>query len=576
MIREHLRRMASLVTATALLATAPASVWAKGDDKTSNERVSDQRLLSEKNAGKGTQPVTPTTATPIKNVVVIFQENISFDHYFATYPYATNPVTETPFTAKANTPTVDNLLSGGLLTSNPNSTQPFRMDPVMSVTCDQNHSYTPEQSALDHGLMDKFPENTGSGNPGGASACDDYGKGAGVVMGYFDGNTTTAYWNYAQYYAMSDNSHGTMFGPSTVGALNLISGTTSLATLQPSADGSHAATTANASGSIGGSALTGVAIGDPRPFYDDCVATDPTTSKLFTKIRISVTGKNVGDLLNAKGLTWGWFQGGFAPTGTSTSTAPWQAGLPVCGAHTRGLAGDDAITTSGDYIPHHEPFQYFSQSNNQAHTRPSDSGLIGTSSDGANHQYDLQDFWTALEEDRLPTVTYLKAAAYQDGHPGYSDPLDEQNFVVDVVNALENSKYWPTLAIIIAYDDSDGWYDHALGPIVNQSAVSDDTLAGPGSCGSGSTNTQGQCGYGPRLPLLVISPYAKQNYVDHVATDQSSILRFIEDNWSLGRIGGNSSDVKAGTLNGLFDFSDKNRAPKLILDDSTGTVLQQN
>jgi phospholipase C len=116
----------------------------------------------------------------------------------------------------------------------------------------------------------------------------------------------------------------------------------------------------------------------------------------------------------------------------------------------------------------------------------------------------------------------------------------------------------------------------ALGPIVNQSAVSDDTLAGPGSCGSSSTNTQGQCGYGPRLPLLVISPYAKQNYVDHVATDQSSILRFIEDNWSLGRIGGNSSDVKAGTLNGLFDFSDKNRAPKLILDDSTGTILQQN
>jgi hypothetical protein len=115
-----------------------------------------------------------------------------------------------------------------------------------------------------------------------------------------------------------------------------------------------------------------------------------------------------------------------------------------------------------------------------------------------------------------------------------------------------------------------------LGPIVNQSAVSDDTLAGPGSCGSSSTNTQGQCGYGPRLPLLVISPYAKQNYVDHVATDQSSILRFIEDNWSLGRIGGNSSDVKAGALNSLFDFSDKNRAPKLILDDSTGTILQQN
>jgi phospholipase C len=86
MIREHLRRMASLLTATALLAAAPASVWANGDDKTLNGRISDQRLLSEKNTGKGTQPVTPTTATPIKNVVVIFQENISFDHYLLRTP----------------------------------------------------------------------------------------------------------------------------------------------------------------------------------------------------------------------------------------------------------------------------------------------------------------------------------------------------------------------------------------------------------------------------------------------------------------------------------------------------------
>ncbi len=87
-----------------------------------------------------------------------------------------------------------------------------------------------------------------------------------------------------------------------------------------------------------------------------------------------------------------------------------------------------------------------------------------------------------------------------------------------------------------------------------------------------AAGTQGRCGYGPRLPLLVISPYAKQNYVDHRATDQSSILRFIEDNWSLGRIGGDSSDVKAGRLNGMFDFDDNNRAPRLILNIANGTV----
>jgi phospholipase C len=349
--------------------------------------------------------------------------------------------------------------------------------------------------------------------------------------------------------------------------------------LEPSADGSTPATTGNASGNIAGSALTGAAIGDPRPYFDDCVATDPTTSNLFKKIRIMVTGKNVGDLLNAKGLTWGWFQGGFAPTGVATTGA--NAGKAICGQSHTGLAGNDASTTSGDYIPHHEPFQYFAQTANPHHTRPSDSALIGTSGDGANHQYDIQDFWTALDEDRLPAVSYLKAAAYQDGHPGYSDPIDEQNFLVNTINALENSKYWPNLAIIIAYDDSDGWYDHATGPIVNQSAVTDDAFAGAGSCGSGKTNTQGQCGYGPRQPLLVISPYAKQNYVDHVATDQSSILRFIEDNWSLGSIGSitaapavsNSSDVKANSLMGLFDFTSGAKAPQVILDESTGAVL---
>jgi len=172
-------------------------------------------------------------------------------------------------------------------------------------------------------------------------------------------------------------------------------------------------------------------------------------------------------------------------------------------------------------------------------------------------------------------VTYLKAGAYQDGHPGYSDPIDEQVFDVGVINAIMNSPYWNDTAIIIAYDDSDGWYDHVLGPIVNQSAVSDDALAGTANCGSPSAvGYQGQCGYGPRQPLIVISPFAKENYVDHRVTDQSSILRFIEDNWNLGRIGENSTDFKAGRLNGLFDFDNSNSP--LILDPASGVVLNNN
>ena len=503
------------------------------------------------------------TATPIKHVIVIFGENESFDHYFATYPYATNPKGEPAFHAKDDTPRADNLLAGGLLDQNPNSTQPFRMDTgLASVTCDQGHSYTPEQQAVDHGLMDKFPEFVGSGSSA-SSPCNDYGKGPGVTMGYFDGNTVTALWNYAQHFAMSDNSYGTMYGPSTVGALNLIAGTTAGATLFPTKPNGGAA---SAGGSIANGATTGAIIGDPRPAGDECVLTSPG---LQGTTMVSLTGTNVGDLLNAKHLTWGWFQGGFAPTSTDSK------GRAVCGAHHVGLAGDDIVTTVGDYIPHHEPFQYFKSTQNLHHVQPSDPALIGTSSDGANHQYDLSAFWTALGEDRLPSVTYLKASAYQDGHPGYSDPIDEQNFVVSVVNAVANGPYWKDTAIVLAYDDSDGWYDHVLGPVVNQSAVADDALAGPGNCGSATSATQGRCGMGPRLPLIVISPYAKQNYIDHRVTDQSSILRFIEDNWDLGRVGGESADAKAGTLWGLFDFDDEHHASRLILDPANGKVLDR-
>jgi phospholipase C len=354
-----------------------------------------------------------------------------------------------------------------------------------------------------------------------------------------------------------------MFGPSAVGAINLVAGTTATATLvAQEPNGSPA----SAAGTIANGANSGALIGDARPAGDECVLTNPG---LQTTTLVTMAGRTVGDLLNSKQITWGWFQGGFAPTGYDAK------GRAICAAHHAGLAGDDAVETVGDYIPHHEPFQFFTSTQNLHHVLPKDDSLIGTSLDGANHQYDLSAFWTALGEGRLPSVTYLKAAAYQDAHPGYSDPIDEQAFVVGVINAVQNSAFWGDTAIIIAYDDSDGWYDHVLGPVVNQSAVSDDALVAPGNCGSSSAASQGRCGYGPRLPLLVISPYAKQNYIDHRTVDQSSILRFIEDNWDLGRIGADSSDSKAGMLNGLFDFSEGQRASKLILDPSTGVELSR-
>jgi phospholipase C len=489
-----------------------------------------------------------STTTPIRHLVVIFQENVSFDHYFGTYPNAANPAGQPAFHAAPGTPAV-NGLSQQLLTANPNAANPFRLDRSQALTCSQNHSYTAEQKAFDGGAMDKFVENTNRPTCGTPGAFQNPNE----VMGYYDGNTVTGMWNLAQHFAMSDNSYSTVFGPSTPGALNLVSGQTH------AVEASSTGVIDNVPGELANSTV----IGDPDPLSDDCAA----------GFRVQLKGRNVGDLLNAKRVTWGWFQGGFRPTVPSSGTTPAQ-----CASSHNNIAGNPVR----DYSPHHEPFQYYASTANPHHLPPSSPAMIGQT-DQANHQYDLADFHSALQQHRLPAVSFLKAAGYQDGHAANSDPLDEQHFVVDTINKIGTSPEWRDTAVVVAYDDSDGWYDHAFAANVNPSmdkvnTPSSDQMNGNGLCGSATATPlggfQGRCGYGPRQPLLVVSPYAKQNHVDHTLTDQTSILRFIEDNWRTGRIGGSSFDELAGPLTGMLDLTHEGRRTRAVqLDPETGLVV---
>jgi phospholipase C len=193
----------------------------------------------------------------------------------------------------------------------------------------------------------------------------------------------------------------------------------------------------------------------------------------------------------------------------------------------------------------------------------------------------VQDFYAAVAEGTFPAVSFIKAPAYQDGHAGYSDPLDEQTFLVDLINFLEAQPTWSSTAVVIMYDDSDGWYDHQVGPIVNTSTGTADALTSPGFCGTAATSLPGlnpanlhalgRCGYGPRLPLLIISPWAKQNFVDHSVTDQSSIIHFIEDNWLSGqRIGNGSFDGIANSIAQMFNFTKIRTNGMLFLNPTTG------
>ncbi|MEU6478631.1 alkaline phosphatase family protein [Streptomyces sp. NPDC047017] len=514
-------------------------------------------------AGSGGHGGHPATATPIQHVVVLFDENISFDHYFATYPKAAN-TDGTKFTAARNTPRdIDTLAHAGLLEHNPNQYTPKRLTPGQAVTCDQNHSYGPEQYAYNGGRADRFVQNTEVDKCSGGL----FGE-PGLVMDYYDGNTVTAMWNYAQHYALSDRSFGSSYGPSTPGAVNLASGQThGIISVDPASGTEHPRQTATPDPSVVKSPDAhgvGTMINDPDPAFDDCAGKNHTSSDALAVMK----GRNIGDLLDAKGVSWGWFQGGFRPT---TAWSGEQGEYAKCDAAHANVGGARSV----DYSPHHDPFAYYASTANPHHLPPRDVAEIGHAG-RANHNYDLTDLTAALKAGRLPAVSFVKAPSYQDGHAGYSDPVDEQHFLVGQINAIQSAPQWRSTAIVIAYDDSDGWYDHAYARVRNGSA---DTAPGSNgkatdapACQAGpkaAGGYQDRCGPGTRQPLLVISPYSKVNKVDHTQTDQASVIRFIEDNWHTGRIGDHSFDATAGPLTGMFDFRHPNGRQLLLNTDGS-------
>jgi phospholipase C len=597
-----------------------------------------------------------TTSTPIKHVVVILQENESFDHYFGTYPNAANTDGQA-FHAARHTPAVDGLPpaishslppslrhSDNLLTSNPNAAQPQRLDSSATgasgsaggqLTCDEDHNYSDEQQAFDGGRMDHFVQSVGTD----AGSKSPFGSPclASQVMDYFDGDTVTALWNYAQHFSMSDNSFGVTFGPSSPGAINVTAGDTGNVDTSHMANNPSVSTPTSPNGDItpdgkGGFSMTN----DAQPYWDDC----------STRDAIAFNGTNIGDTLNKAGLSWGWFEGGFAPTTTfaAASAATGHTGQPtsqfipdefkgltpppnasnqaLCDAvHPVGVAlgGTGQWGYKDDYIPHHEPFEYYATTANPHHlTVPANSAgqdtLAGLKKIGRdtqsfaggvpqfntpNHQYDTSDFDQLvaairrgrLSPDALPAVSFLKAPGYQDAHPGYSDPADEQAFVTREINALMRTSDWQSTVVIVNYDDSDGWYDHVYSGVRNPSLSPADnltnttfTLPTSGQCGPNPQTTaplageQGRCGFGPRLPMLVISPYSRVNDVDHNLTDQASILNLIEYNWHLPGIPGSADQVLSGLdrsrglkfdLAGMFDFKHP-QGQQLILGTVTG------
>jgi phospholipase C len=500
------------------------------------------------------------TTTPIKHVVVIFDENESFDHYFGTYPYATNTdgTSFCPAAGTAGLPgssqTVNTELAAGLVpastlgsavtsgncstyqgvvpnpeagssppvtntaTPNPNEYQPQRIPDTAAVTCDNNHSYTPEEEAEDGGKMDDFVQFTSAN----CTIPGVTGSSPGIGMDYFDGNAVSGLWNYAQNYAMSDNSWDATFGPTMIGSVNMF-------------------------GATNYSTLTGSSyISNTNPVWDDI---DGQSGEMG--------GDNIGTLLNNKGVSWGWFEQGFSTPGTTVTN----------------VNGGGAAMFSSIYdVP-----DWWQSTSNEDHTAPASLSEIGFAG-AANHQYDTPDFTDALNGTggaTLPAVSFLRADEVNTGHPSVSDPLDEQKWITQDINSIEQSPYWPSTAIVIEYDDSDGYYDHQKPTIINSSDTGNDSTICTSAFTAGVPEIGGHsdsCGPSQRLPFLVISPYAKHNYVDHSMTTQVSTLKFIEQNWGLPTIGGATFDnlTQVGNLDSFFDWSHPQQNEVLL--DSTCNV----
>ena len=651
MLRTYRLAMPVAILVAALGAALVQASAAAGPDGRGRGQASVPATPIQHSRGRGP---AGAPATPIQHLVMIIGENISFDHYFGTYPQAANTDGQ-PFRAARGTPAVDGLPPAtssslppalrhatNLLTENPNAAQPQRLDSSPTglpgdaggqLTCDQDNNYAPEQEAFDGGKMDLFVQSTGEGtgtSPFG-TPCQDS-----TVMDYYDGNSVTALWNYAQQYAMSDNSYGTTFGGTTLGHLNTVAGSTGGVDVTHTSGKLSISTPSAPNGVLTPNGLGGYSLTkNADPYWDDC----------SIGASVAMSGSNIGDELNAAGISWGYFKGGFRPTTTfaeaTGGTQPTSDFIPqefanstfyesvphatnngLCNSdHAIGtaLGGDGQYGYTDDLSLHQNPFQYYASTANPHHlsvpTGPDGQDTLAgleeighdTQSylDGVprfntpNHQYDMSDFDQLvaaiqrgeLAPSALPAVSFLKASTYQTGHAGESDPADEQEFVTREINALERTPDWPHTAVILIWDDSDGWYDHAYSGVTNPSLSPADDLTNTISGGSTSGQCgpkpqlvaplggeQGRCGFGPRLPLLVISPFARHNYVDHNLSDQSSIMNLIEYNWRLPAIPGSADQVLAATdaqegipfdLAGMFDFRGPSNR-RLLLNPNTG------
>jgi len=423
----------------------------------------------------------------VNHVIVIYQENWSFDGLYSQFPGARGYVDQAPVaqTDASGVPLqalpqpLDN-------TGQPDVRFPQTLPvhfynllayiPPKDLTGDMIHAFYHEQAQIDGGANDRFVA---------------YGTNPGLVLGFYDASILPEGQLAAQF-VLCDNCFHSAFGGSFLNHQWLIAART------PEVPAGVALPE-----SWRGRFSTDPARLEDRPLSTDgrwMVNTFQTLNDPHGSgpaIPALYRHATIGDRLSAAGISWAWYAGG------------WD----------HAVATKTAYQEPDDFQPHHQPFNYFAAF---------DQSTAAGQANRAAHLKDEQDFLAALAGDAhgVPGVAFIKPMGTDNEHPGYAALARGQRHTADLVDAIRQSPIWKDSVIIITYDEHGGRWDHVAPPVIDQ------------------------WGPGVRIPMIIISPFAKTHAVDHTRYETVSILAFIEKRWGLQAL--STRDAQADPLSGAF------------------------
>jgi phospholipase C len=425
----------------------------------------------------------PVGLDKIQHVIVIYQENWSFDSLYGKFPGADGIANAgeqigqlkkdgTPYTAlpqpldtSKNPPIADRRFPATLPVAPYDAAQYVPPD---QKTGDIVNRALQEERQINGGKMDGFVA---------------WSENGGLAMSYYDA-TDLPVGRLAQQYTLADRFFHSAFDGSLFNHFWLICSCTPVWTNAPA----NLVIQLDTQGVVrkhGSVTPDGYVVhtvySANRPY--------PASIKDPAQLMPPLTMPTIGDRLSEKGISWAWYSGGW----------------------------NDAVAGRPDplFQFHHQPFNYFARYAEGTAAR-------------AEHLKDIEDFLAALRTGSLPAVTFVKPIGSDNEHPGYTDLLQGQQYVANLVKAVQESAVWKDTVIIITYDEAGGRWDHVPPPRGDR------------------------WGPGVRVPAIIISPYSKRHFVDHTTYETVSILKFIETRWSLAPL--SSRDAAANNLLNAFDF----------------------